>query len=143
MSSKYDDAGWHTSENFPDDLSTERATTHIGMFLGWIVDRGFEGEILKERCADDVALFRTRKLTGAELLRACCDDQLAGDWLDEIGEAFADEYYASSDYLHDYDDVLGAELPTLFHVEDSWDNYQKIKQRIDMRFDEWVAHVLD
>ncbi|MBL9106639.1 MAG: hypothetical protein JNL82_37305 [Myxococcales bacterium] len=116
---KYDDASWHTATDFPAVLSHERATTHIGMFFGWIVDRGLVGPLLTERCADELARFKAREFTGPQLLRACCDDQLTDDWLDEVGDAFAAEYYASSSYYHDYDDVLGGGMPTLFHVEDT------------------------
>jgi hypothetical protein len=28
-------------------------------------------------------------------------------------------------------------LPSIYHVTDSWENYEKMKIRIDMRFSDW------
>jgi hypothetical protein len=34
--------------------------------------------------------------------------------------------------------MVGA-LPSQYHVEDTWENYEKLKARIDERFAEWQA----
>lgn len=40
-------------------------------------------------------------------------------------------------YLHDYEELLAKDLESIYHVKDSWENYYKLKSRIDERFREW------
>jgi predicted glycosyltransferase len=40
-------------------------------------------------------------------------------------------------YRADYDEVLVKGLPSIYHVVDSWDHYEKMKQRINLRFQDW------
>ena len=136
---KYDDASWHSGGEFPSDLPADRGATHIGMFLGWAIDNELEGKLLKEEFPEQLAKFRNREATGKEVLHACCDDKLTNEDLNEVGNAFAMEYYEADLYLDDYADVFGDEVPTLFHVEDKWSNYSRIKERLDKRFEEWKA----
>ena len=76
-------------------------------------------------------------MTGTQILRACCDDKLTDDDLNNEGNAFAKEYYEEEVYFDDFDEVLGNNLPTLYHVEDTWENYELIKEKLDVRFSEW------
>lgn len=39
--SKYDDVSWHYGGDFPKELTEKNASTHIGMFIGWIRRRVF------------------------------------------------------------------------------------------------------
>lgn len=41
--------------------------------------------------------------------------------------------------MNDYDRVLGGTFASLYEVEDSWANYDKIARVIDERFAEWQA----
>ena len=50
---------------------------------------------------------------------------------------FTRDYYETGCYVDDYDEVLGGKLPTLYHVEDSWTNYDKLAPVIDGRFTRW------
>ncbi len=70
------------------------------------------------------------------------DGTLTSDALTEEGNAFATYYYngtdgQSSPYLEDYEATLATDLPSLYHVEDTWENYDKIRQKIDQRFEAW------
>jgi hypothetical protein len=136
---KYDDASWHYGGDFPRDLDESRACTHIGMFLGWAVDNSLEGDLLRSEFASDLERFRKREITGGQLLRMCCDEKLTDDDLNPETSAFARDYYESDRYLEDYAEVFGDEVPTLYHVEDTWQNYSKIKQVLDRRFADWKA----
>jgi len=79
-----------------------------------------------------------RKLTpGAYFLRVCDGKMTSEDFNDE-GNAFATNYFAPMElYLSDYEEILGGGLPTLYHVEDSWANFERLKIRVDQRFGEW------
>ena len=61
------------------------------------------------------------------------------DEVSEIGNRFALNYFDfdTGKYVNDYENSLAKNLPTLFHVEDSWENYEKIRKVIDIRFAEW------
>ena len=36
-----------------------------------------------------------------------------------------------------YDALLAKALPSLYHVTDNWENYEKMRSRIDERLDAW------
>lgn len=136
---KYDDASWHYGGDYPKGLAPEAAMTHIGMFLGWTVDRGLEGDFLREDCADDLARFRAREITGAELLGRCCDGKLSSEELNEEGNAFAAWYYEKK-YLDDYADTCGGEDDaSIYEVPDSWERFDALGAKIDGRFAAWKA----
>jgi hypothetical protein len=40
-------------------------------------------------------------------------------------------------YVKDYDRVLAKGLPSLYHVADRWDNFDKLRPVLDKRFEEW------
>lgn len=50
-------------------------------------------------------------------------------------------YYGGGLYKNDYDEILVKMLPSLYHVTDSWENYDKMKARIDVRFQDWKKTV--
>ncbi|WP_455578783.1 DUF7832 domain-containing protein [Capnocytophaga canimorsus] len=33
---KYDDIKWYLNDEFPQDLDSKRALTHMGIFMGWV-----------------------------------------------------------------------------------------------------------
>lgn len=68
-----------------------------------------------------------------------CDGKFTDEDLDQRGNSFAREYFDLSQgrYLRDYEEALGANFPTLYHVADSWENFDRLKQILDRRFSEW------
>lgn len=52
-------------------------------------------------------------------------------------KSFTHFYYASGLYRHDYEEVLGRELPEIYHVEKTWPNYERLRARINERYAEW------
>jgi hypothetical protein len=133
----YDRADWHSEGDFPDDVPEENGGTHIGIFLAWAILRGLEGDFHREQSAGDLAAVRARTMTGREFLFQDCDGKLTEEDLSAEGNAFAAAYYEPDTYLHDYDEILGADLPTMYHVEDSWAAFDKLAPRLDHRHAEW------
>jgi hypothetical protein len=135
----YDRADWHHGGNYPKDLPSENGGTHIGMFLAWVIMNGFEGEELKEDNPAAVAALRARAMTGRQFLFRNCDGKLSDVDLNEEVNAFAKYYYSHPKfhYLEDYHNVLAEGLPSTYHVNDSWENYDKIAPVITQRFNEW------
>jgi hypothetical protein len=145
MSTAYDKAKWHYGGDYPADLPPENGATHIGVFLAWAFNRHLEGELHHDRERDEQALeaVRDRTMTGREFLIRQCDESLIDEDLSEEGNQFAAWYYEAniegrSHYFNDYAAVLcEPQHDTLYHVEDTWSNYDKMAAVIDRRFGEW------
>lgn len=134
---KYDDYKWHINENFPKDLEESRALTHIGMFMGWVIDNDLESELLKENFSRELQDFKQRKITGSQFIALCCDYKLISDDLNEEANLFAEDYYATDKYFDDYANASDDSNETIFHEEDIWENYRKIQKIIDKRYKKW------
>lgn len=144
---KYDDASWHYEGDYPQDLPQENAATHIGMFLKWCILHGLLSEEQMEDCAESVERLRRGEMTGARFLLQECDEKLLDEDLSPLGCQFADAYYeeegafakAQASYLQDYDAVFEAraQYPTLYHVEDTEENYAALAAKLDERFAQW------
>jgi hypothetical protein len=135
----YDRADWHYGGDFPDGLSPENGATHIGMFLAWAILRNLDGDFHREESADALAAVRNPQMTGCEFLLSQCDEQFWEEDLNDDGNAFAQDYYATDRYFADYESTLGEGLPTLYHVEDTWENFEKIAAVLDQRYREWKS----
>jgi len=149
---KYDDASWHYGGTYPEDLPNENAATHIGMFLTWCIDNNLISEFQIEEAGDDIERVKNRSLTGADFLINNCDEKFTDEDLNDLGNEFASDYYNDDtefgqqygSYLNDYSTFFdekakahNKENISLYHVENSWDNYNLFKPIIDKRFIEW------
>src|SRR5262245_60012232 len=132
----YDRADWHSEGDYPADLPEENGGTHIGMFLAWAIHRGLEGETHREDAPDSLEAVKGRKMTGRDFLFNECDGKFWDVDLNDEGNAFATAYYDQR-YFEDYETTLGAGLPTLYHVEDTWENFDRLSRVLDERFEEW------
>ena len=138
----YDRMDWHYgSEDFPNELNNDNAGTHIGMFLAWIIQRGLIGELHLQESSESISKVKSRQITGAEFLKLECDEKLWEEDLNNKGNEFAKYYYESNDYYDDYGSILSDELPSIFHVVDSWGNYDKLASKIDEQFQSWQIKV--
>lgn len=136
----YDRADWHYGGDYPDDLPPENGGTHIGMFLAWAIIHHLEGDLHREDSQPALAAVRERRMTGCEFLFQECDEKFWEEDLNDEGNAFAASYYDAEDgYLSDYERVLSEGLDTLYHVADTWENYDKLSPVIDSRFAAWRA----
>jgi len=134
-----DRADWHYGGNYPPELPPENAGTHIGMYLAWIVLRGLGSKELVLHAADTYNWVRNREVTGRDLLFTKLDEKFFDELLSPEGLAFTRSYYETNGYANDYDRVLGADLPTLYHVRDTWDNFDKLAPVLDERLAAWRA----
>jgi hypothetical protein len=138
---KYDDASWHYGGNFPEDLPDKAGATHTGMFLAWALVTGLAGELITDEFPEFIEKLRDRSLTPGQLFFELCDGKFIDEDLNEVGNAFALAYFdfKNGKYLRDYEATLGAEAPTLYHVADSWENFDRLAPVLDRRFAEWKA----
>jgi hypothetical protein len=138
---EYDKAEYHEGDDFPAGLSTQQTYVHIGMFLAWIIANDLYDRARFQDDRSAISLVKSRQMTGAAFCERVCDGALASDMLTEEGNAFARYYYRSGNtmpYIVDYAKVLGSGLPSLYHVQDTWENYDRIRPVLDARYRDWV-----
>jgi hypothetical protein len=149
----YDRIDWHYGGEYPDDLPKKNGGTHIGMFLAWAFDRGMVGENHRDDSSKELEQLTRREITGLDFFIKVCDGKFWESDLDERGNAFAIDYYFDTDsafaqqygsYLEDYCNVFnqyaaehGFEYPSVYHVENTWENFERLKPVLDERFAQW------
>lgn len=133
---KYEDVSWHnTADEYPKDLALEAAATHTGMFLAWALLSGLGGSLH----GASLAALRDRKVTPGAFFFGECDGKFTDEDLNDEGNKFAEAYFdpEKERYLLDYDAVLCKGLQTAYHLPDTWQNFDKLKPRLDRRLAEW------
>ncbi len=138
---KYDDASWHYDGDFPSDLPTDAGATHIGMFVAWCMLHEMAGELHTDEFPQELEALKERRITPGQFVISACDEKFTDEELTDEGNAFAAAYYGeagdSGQYVTDYEETLSRGEPTLYHIEDSWKNYDKLSPVIAQRFAEW------
>ncbi|CEO15113.1 hypothetical protein [Paraclostridium sordellii] len=135
-----DSMDWHYRDNYPDNLDKVHAATHIGIFLGWIIENNLESEILKNILKEDIEKFKKRKITGRQIFLNKCNRVLDDKFIDKKALEFTLGYYLSSredycQYIADYNEVFkDCNLNSSYEVEDIWENYYKMFSMIDKRY---------
>ncbi|MDH2206830.1 MULTISPECIES: hypothetical protein [Empedobacter] len=145
--SKYDDASWHYGNDFPKDLAQENASTHIGMYMKWCIDNDLISSELKKDSQAGIDSVKNNIITGAEFINSYSDGKFLSTDLSDIGRKFTNDYYEDNSdfsknngsYLDDYIKIFEKiiDKKSVYHVEDSEQNYLLIKAKIDSKFKEW------
>jgi hypothetical protein len=148
----YDRMDWHSGGNYPADLPPENGGTHIGMFLAWAFKNGLAGSLHTRESTALLGQLGRREITGRDFLIEACDGKFWEDDLNDTGQAFAADYYGNesgfakqfSSYLNDYSDVFdrhaaanGFEYESAYHVEDTWESFDRLEPLLDERFCQW------
>lgn len=133
----YDRAYWHFGGEYPEDLPLANGGTHIGMFLAWVINNNLEGEVHKLESQVSLSAVRNKEMTGRDFLIKECSEKFWQEDLNEEGNAFALYYYESDTYFADYKAALAEDIPSLYHVEDTWENYQILAPVISRRYIQW------
>jgi hypothetical protein len=152
---KYDDASWHYGGDFPEGIPEKNSATHTGMFLNWCINNDLISEEFKEDAEEEIEKLKRREITGAEFIIESMDGKFSEYDLNDLGNAFAKDYYVdetdfadklssfATDYINLFDSIAEEsdfEYETFYHIEDSWENYDLMKQIIDHRFLEWKEY---
>lgn len=132
----YDNAKSHFLGNFPSDLPIEQAYVHIGMYLGWVIENEHYSEYFEDEADIQIYRFQNRQIS-CTILSEIWDGYLGYELFNETGNLFTYYYYGSGIYRKDYQTLLASSLPSLYHVTDSWENYDRMAQQISKRFTEW------
>lgn len=134
----YDKASYHYDGDWPEGLPKKQAYVHTGFYLGWVIARGLYSRSFAENHASRIDAFKRREMTGPQVYETI-GGVFTSDMLSEEGHAFTDVYFRfkKGRYLKDYGHVLADVHPTAYHVEDTWNNYERMATRIDLQFDYW------
>ena len=131
---------WHYgADDFPDELDEKSGGIHIGMFLAWAINNDLIGEFHTTESIESISKVKLRQITGTEFLQQECDERLWEEDLNQEGNEFAKFYYESNIYYSDYESILSNGLSTLYHVKDSWENYDKLSIKLNEQFNIWQA----
>ncbi len=132
----YDNAQSHFLGNFPESLPIEQAYVHIGMYLGWIIENDLFSEYFEDESETQILRFKQRQVS-CTILSELWDGYLGFELFSKKGNLFTYYYYGGGIFKKDYESILTNDLPSLYHVEDTWSNYDKIAAKITERFKEW------
>ena len=135
--SSIDRADWHYGNDYPENLPSENAGTHIGMYLNWIIDNNLIGDFHLTDSKEGISKVKSMEISGREFLFDYCDEKFWDEDLNELGLKFTTDYYSSNDYFEDYVETLASETETIYHVQNNRENYELIKIKLDQRFDKW------
>ena len=133
---------WHIGGDYPQDLPYENGGIHIGMYIAWILNNNLYGAMHRESEKDIQAVNQviSRKVTGLDFLINQCDEKFWDADLNEEGKAFTEFYYSNEEtakFYTDYAEVLAKNLDTIYHVQNTWENYNKLEPIITKRYVKW------
>jgi hypothetical protein len=136
---KYDDASWHSGGDFPADLAPEAGATHTGMFVAWALLSGLGGELHVVEFPKELERLKRREVAPGRFFLMACDGKFTNENLSDEGNRFAQDYFDSSNgkYLSDYERILADNLPSLYHVPDTWQSFDLIRPVLDDRLAAW------
>jgi hypothetical protein len=132
----YDRAKNHFMGNFPEALPIEQAYVHIGFFLGWIIDHNLYSEYFEDESETQIIRFRMRQMS-CTILSEVWDGYLGHELFSYEGNMFTYYYYGGGIYKKDYETTLAKGLPSIYHVQDTWENFAVMTKKIGERFEEW------
>ena len=136
----YDKARWHQDSIIEAGLSEGQEFVHTGLYVGWLIEKGLLSEEMLEDCADEIAAFNQRKKTGPQIFGNDWDGVLSDEMLSEEGNAFSLKYFDFGKkglFTQDYKKIFGvSDDNDFFSVEDSWENYDKIRACFERAFEQ-------
>ncbi|MGG0815713.1 hypothetical protein ABE142_24070 [Paenibacillus alvei] len=100
------------------------------------------GRQSRKEDARDIELVKRDEMTGAAFYRQNWGGALSSKELSDEADAFAREYLNIQNDIYtavDFTNILADGLPTIYHVEDTIDNYLMIEPTISKRYEEWKA----
>jgi len=137
----FDKAKWHINDQFPTGLDQYQSYVHTGLYLAWLIVGDFIEPDFKADNREGIKMHLSRQLTPVKFYELQLDGVFDANVLTQEAIKFTAEYFdfKKGQYIIDYLSILDPEdnLPSLFHISDSWENYDKLKPVLDRRFKEW------
>lgn len=106
----------------------------------WLVKHDLVSKRSRKEDLLEIELVKRDEMTGAALYRTNWDGILTSKELSDEADAFAREYLNIHNDIYtavDFTNILAAGLPTIYHVEDSIENYRILESKITERYQDW------
>jgi hypothetical protein len=136
----YDLAKNHFLGDFPSSLPIEKAYLHIGIYMGWIIDNKLYSDYFEDEASTEIYRFSRREI-GCIILAEIWNGALSHELFNDETNLFTFYYYAGGIFRKDYNELLVKSHKTIYHADDSWDNYEMLKRRMNDRFEEWKSMI--
>jgi len=137
----FDKAKWHLNDEFPKELDQYQSYVHTGLYVAWLVDNNLYDEVFKSKNDEAVLKLLKRQTSPVKFYELQLDGVFDSEGLTQEAIKFTNYYFdfENGKYLEDYFSILDPddELPSLFHVIDSWENYENLKPVLNERLSEW------
>lgn len=137
----FDKAKWHLGGDFPEKVNQFQAYVHTGMFICWIVFRDMLSEEYNDELNLEVKQLLNRSVSPSSFYHDYFDGVFSSEQIDPTIINFVKKYFDFENglYLKDYTNTLDKDdnLPSIFHIADNWENFDKLKPILDQRFNEW------
>jgi hypothetical protein len=100
---------------------------------------GAGGPIHIEDFPDDIPKLQSRSITPGKFFLESCDGKFTHEDLSVEGNAFAQAYFdlSKGQFVADYQQAVTGNLPTIYHVPDTWETYEKLRPIFDSRLAAW------
>lgn len=136
----YDLARNHFLGDYPASLPIEKAYLHIGIYMGWVIENELYSEYFEDEASTEIYRFNRREI-GCIILAEIWDGALSHELFNDETNLFTFYYYAGGIFKKDYNEVLVKSHKTIYHVADTWENYDILKRRMNERFEEWKSMI--
>jgi predicted DNA-binding WGR domain protein len=137
----FDKAKWHINEEFPEELDSFQSYVHTGMYICWLIEKGLTKHENPYDDKESLERLKVRVNSPANYYFEQMDGVFDCEGLTVQAKEFTKTYFdfEKGNYLNDYIKTLDPtdELPTLFHIKDSWQNYDKLKQTLNQEYNNW------
>ncbi len=134
---KYDDASWHSGNDFPDESPQKYSGTHIALFMKWCFIKGMAGEIHLDDEPEAINNVISGNLSATEFFFKYCDGKLTDEDFNDAGNEFASKYYGDDGlYLVDYTDCFE---DLMFEAPESKHDFSLLSAVIDKRYKSGVT----
>ena len=134
MGEIYDKAKYHFDSCEQLGLSYDQAFVHTGLYVAWLVSRGFfEPDSDDDRQAIKDTLSRVEPPCA---VYEWYDGTLYEEMLTKEGNAFSNHYFHfdHGQFLGDYEAYAAFGLPSMFHVPNNWEAYDRLEPVFEARY---------
>ncbi len=129
---KYDDAGWHSGNDFPEGSPEEYGGTHIALFLKWCFIKGWAGELHTSDEPELVKKVVNSEVSATKFFFDQCDGKLTDEDFNDEGNSFASQYYGDNGlYFDDYSNLF---FDLMYEKPESDHDFSQLSEILEQRY---------
>lgn len=121
------------------ELDLEQAFVPAGFYFGWLLANNYQTDVVLEIADYTLDEFNSHESSGPELFMTDWDGILTGELMMSDVYRFSKSYYVPGEYEADLRELFALGVKSIYSIEDNWENFDKIKARLDQRYEEWLA----